>query len=257
MPWARAGAGAVATQSYANTSYGPHGLELMEKGFSAQEALQKLLAGDTQSAQRQVGLVDASGGVATFTGSSCHDWAGGVTGDKFAAQGNILVGPGVVQVMANTFTRTTGSLFWRLYQALLAGDRAGGDRRGRQSAALLVVKTQGGYAGLNDRWIDYRVDDHPDPVKRLGELLQLHDLYFDKSPAEDQVLLLGEPLRQMQAIMARQGYYQGTINGEYDLQTRASLEAFIGNENFEERTDYTKGVIDRPVLDYLLSRFME
>lgn len=255
VPWARAGVGAVATQSYANTSYGPQGLDLMQSGLTAEQTLQALLAGDLQAATRQVGLVDAQGGAATFSGDTCHTWAGGLTGEGFAIQGNILAGPQVVQAMKDTFTSQSGNLAWRLYHALLAGDRAGGDRRGRQSAAILVVKPEGGYGGFNDRWIDYRVDDHPDPVLRLGELLALRDLYFDKSPIEDQVQLAGEPLQRLQALMARLGYYTGPAAGEYDPDTRQAFETFIGNENFEERADFASGRIDRPVLEHIWRHF--
>jgi uncharacterized Ntn-hydrolase superfamily protein len=255
VPWARAGAGAVATQSHANTSFGPRGLDLMEKGASAQQALQALIADDPQKELRQVGMVDNQGGAATYTGSACHDWAGGLTGNGYAIQGNILAGENVVKAMEATFVSQSGSLVTRLFQALLAGDRAGGDRRGRQSAAIFIVKPQGGYGGFNDRWIDYRVDDHDDPVLRLGELLELHELYFGESPIEDRVQLKGQPLSRLQSLMHRLGYYQGETHGQYDPATRSALVSFIGNENFEERFDAENGVIDRPVLDYLHRRF--
>jgi uncharacterized Ntn-hydrolase superfamily protein len=257
VPWARAQAGAVATQSYANTSYGPKGLNLMQQGLSAEETLQALLAEDAQREQRQVGLVDAKGGTATFTGSECYDWAGGITGEHFAIQGNILTGEKVVYAMAERFTEASEPFHWRLVHALLAGDRAGGDRRGRQSAAIYIVKPEGGYGGFNDRWIDYRVDDHPDPVKRLEDLLELRDLYFEESPPSERVELIGENLREMQKILKAQGYYQAEIreDSQYDLDTRQALRAFIGNENFEERTDFEQGWIDRPVFEYLLRHF--
>lgn len=251
VPWAQAGAGAVATQALANTSYGLRGLEMMSQGKTAAETLAVLLAEDDQSAHRQVGLVDARGGSATFTGSACYDWAGGVSGPNFAVQGNILTGEKVVQAMAQTFRSLQGNLTWRLYHALYAGDREGGDRRGRQSAAILVVKPGGGYGGFTDRLADYRVDDHPDPVQRLGQILELHDLYFGKSPAEDQVELSGDPLARLQEILNRLGYYAGEANGQLDPPTRNALEAFLGNENFEERVDFTANRIDRPVFEYL------
>jgi uncharacterized Ntn-hydrolase superfamily protein len=265
VPWARAGAGAVATQSYANTSFGPEGLLLMESGITAEAALSSLLSKDPEAEHRQVGFVDKQGNPATFTGAACHPWAGGITGDltggirgaSYAIQGNILTGAEVVQAMADSFTQDSGPLPWRMYHALLAGDRAGGDRRGRQSAAILVVKPQGGYAGFNDRWIDYRVDDHPDPVVRLGELLEMHELYFGKSTPTDQVSLRGDPLLKLQSIMQRLGYYQGPLHGVYDGATRSALEGFIGNENFEERVDFAEGRCDLPVYEFLLRRFQE
>lgn len=255
VPWARAGVGALATQSYANTSFGPDGLEKMARGLSAREALAELLAADPESAKRQVGIVDRQGRAATFTGKSCFDWAGGLTGENFAAQGNILAGAGVVQAMADVFRKSEGNLARRLLDALRAGDDAGGDRRGKQSAAILVVKEGAGYGGFNDRWIDFRVDDHIEPVHRLGELLDLHDLYFEESPVEDRVRLFGEPLKNIQAILKRLDYYHGSQNGVYDPTTRTAFEAFIGNENFEERVDLASGWIDRPVYDYLIQRF--
>jgi len=255
VPWARAGCGAVATQSYANTSFGPLGLDWMAAGLSAAEALEKVLTADPEREQRQVGMVDARGGAATYTGSGCYEWAGGLTGEGFAIQGNILAGAPVVQAMAYSFQGSSGTLPWRLLQALLAGDRAGGDRRGRQSAALLVVKPQGGYGGFNDRWIDYRVDDHDEPLPRLIELYNLHELYFGHSPASDRLELRQDILVHLQNLMRQLGYYHGEAKGDYDESTRLALEAFIGSENFEERTDFNAGFMDRPVYEFLLNRF--
>ncbi len=255
VPWARAGAGAVATQSFANTSFGPRGLDLMASGLSAEEVLAKLLEDDEDREQRQVGLVDAQGQAATFTGSECFDWAGGLTGPGYAIQGNILAGELVIVAMQKAFVETKGLLPARLHAALLAGDRAGGDRRGRQSAAIYVVKPKGGYGGYTDRWIDYRVDDHEDPVPRLGELLELHELYFGESQKKDRIPLKGEPLRQLQEILIRLDYMEGKADGTYDELTKTALRAFTGNENFEERCDLEAGWIDGPVLEYLLKKF--
>ena len=255
VPWARAEMGAVATQSYANTSYGPRGLEMMGQGLSAEETLAKLLADDEERELRQVGLVDAAGMAATFTGADCHDWAGGLTGPGYAIQGNILTGENVVAAMQNAFLQTAGSLPARLYAALYAGDRAGGDRRGRQSASIYVAKPKGGYGGFIDRWIDYRVDDHPDPVPRLGELLELHELFFGESDPKDRAAIEGKTLQQLQQILIREGYLKGDFSTIYDQQTRKALEAFTGNENFEERCDLEAGWIDQPVLDYIFKKF--
>lgn len=255
VPWAEADAGAVATQSYANPAYGPKGLDLMRDGVSAELALEQLLAGDEQSALRQVGLVDAQGTPATFTGEDCLTWAGGRTGQHYAVQGNILVGPEVVDDMAEAFEVTKGDLPARLLAALQAGDRAGGDRRGKQSAAIFVVKPEGGYGGLNDRWMDYRVDDHPEPVYKLAELVEMHRLYFGESPAEDELPIEGEVAESLQALMAELDYYEGPVHGSYDQATKKALRAFIGNENFEERADVEAGRIDRPVYEFLLRRF--
>ena len=249
VPWAQAAVGAVATQSFANTSFGPRGLALMATGLSAQETLDRLLEDDPDKELRQVGLVDAKGGSASFSGSGCFAWAGGVAGKGYAIQGNILAGRKVVPAMEKAFLKTKGNLPTRLHAALLAGDRAGGDKRGRQSAAIYVVKPKAGYGGYLDRWLDYRVDDHEDPVPRLGELLEMHELYFGKSTAEDRVEIKGKELQQLTAILTQNGYLN---NGK---QFRAAFNEFIGNENFEERADPEATWIDRPVLKYILKKF--
>ena len=249
VPWAQADAGAVATQSFANTSYGPHGLELMGKGLSADETLAKLLQEDSDRELRQVGLVDVKGRSATFTGAGCFPWAGGVSGKGYAIQGNILKSAKVVPAIEKTFLKTKGNLPTRLHAALLAGDRAGGDKRGRQSAAIYVVKPKGGYGGFVDRWIDYRVDDHDDPVLRLGELLEMHELYFGKSPEKERVAIKGKALQQVTDILVRAGYLKKSKN------FRNAFNEFIGNENFEERADPEAQWIDGPVLKYLVKKF--
>ena len=250
VPWAAAGAGAVATQSFANTSFGPRGLEMMAAGLSADETLAKLLMDDPDRELRQVGLVDANGKSATYTGSGCFPWAGGVNGKGYAIQGNILANAKVVPALEKKFLATKGDLPTRLHAALLAGDRAGGDKRGRQSAAIYVVKPNGGYGGYVDRWIDYRVDDHEDPVPRLGELLELHRLYFDKSPEKERAALKGKTLEQMTSILKRAGYLLKKNTAFVD-----AFNAFIGNENFEERADPNGQWIDKPVLKYLVKKF--
>ncbi len=251
VPWARAGVGAVATQSYANVSYGPTGLELMAAGQSAGETLARLLADDPDRELRQVGIVDARGGAVTFTGSACHAWAGGRTGPGYAVQGNILTGPEVVDAMARAFETTEGSLAARLLAALAAGDAAGGDRRGKQSAALLVVKERGGYGGYTDRFIDLRVDDHPEPVAELQRLYGIWRLYFEKPKPEDRLPLEGAVLVELQELMRTLGYYQGPVHGQWDEATRRAYAALIGNENFEERIPLDADWIDRQVLAYL------
>jgi uncharacterized Ntn-hydrolase superfamily protein len=249
VPWAQAGSGAVATQSFANTSFGPRGLALMSTGLSAQETLDRLLEDDPDKELRQVGLVDAKGRSATFSGSGCFAWAGGVSGKGYAIQGNILAGEKVVPAMEKMFLGTEGSLPTRLHAALLAGDRAGGDKRGRQSAAIYVAKPKAGYGGYLDRWLDYRVDDHEDPVPRLGELLEMHDLYFGKSTENDRVKINGKVQEQIIEILTLAGYLK---NG---IEFRTAFNEFIGNENFEERADSQGRWIDGPVLKYLLKKF--
>ncbi len=249
VPYAQAGAGAVATQSFANTSFGPRGLELLGTGLSAQETLERLLGDDVDKELRQIGLVDAMGGAATFSGSGCFSWAGGVAGEGYAIQGNILAGEQVVPAMENAFLNASGDLPTRLHTALLAGDRAGGDRRGRQSAAIYVVKPHAGYGGYLDRWLDYRVDDHEDPIPRLGELLEMHDLYFGKSPETERVEINGEVLQTLNRILTQAGYLK---NGKGFAE---AFGEFIGNENFEERADPEAMWIDGPVLKYLGRKF--
>jgi uncharacterized Ntn-hydrolase superfamily protein len=217
--------------------------------------LERLLAEDEGRELRQVGIVDVQGNAVTFTGKECFAWAGGRTGPGYAIQGNILRGAEVVEAMERAFLETRGDLPHRLYAALLAGDRAGGDRRGRQSAAIYVVKPHGGYGGFLDRWIDYRVDDDPDPVLRLGHLLELHELYFGKSDPAERVPLEGEPLIALQRLLQAQKLYSGPLHGRLDEATAAALRTFLGNENFEERSSVEEGWIDRPVLEYLLRHF--
>lgn len=255
VPWAIAGTGAVATQALANTSYGPKGLDLMSRGKTALQAMDELVSQDSSRDERQVGIVDAAGGSATFTGRSCFDWAGGTSSEGVAIQGNILSGPAVVEEMYRAYRDSQGDFPQRLLEALRAGDSAGGDRRGRQSAAILIVKPQGGYGGLNDRWLDYRVDDHVDPLPQLAHLLKLHELYFGESPEQDKLIIADATARALQQVMSRLGHYRGQIDGVYDEPTRQALRGFIGNENFEDRTDFEAGKIDRPVFEFLLEKF--
>ena len=177
VPWAKAGVGAIATQAYANTTYGPEGLRLLASGLSAHEVIDSLTSMDPDREKRQVGIVDAHGNSATFTGKECIPWAGGKVGKHYACQGNILVSKATIEAMAETFENSEGELAERLLKALKAGEEAGGDSRGKQSAAILVVKEKGGYLGLNDRYIDLRVDDHPDPIDELMRLLSIQRSY--------------------------------------------------------------------------------
>ena len=233
VPAAQASVGAVATQAAANLTYRPEGLRLLAEGKTAQEVLDAVTAADEGRAQRQAGIVDRDGGSATFTGQECHAWAGGRCGDGWAVQGNILTGPEVVDAVVDAFATSTGSLAHRLQTALLAGDRAGGDKRGRQSAALLVVTEGGGYGGGSDVLVDLRVDDHTDPVLELGRLVDLHDLYFGQ-PTET-LPLEGALAQEVADRLAALGY--------------ASLDDWAGVENYEERM--VDGAIDVLVLEKL------
>ncbi len=172
VPWAKADVGAIATQSYANTTYGPKGLDLLGSGKSAEEVMKALTDADDGRDERQVGIVDAKGKSATFTGKKCNAWAGGKAGENYAVQGNLLAGEEVVVEMEKAFLAAKGPLAWRMMAAMEAGEKAGGDKRGKQSAAILVVKDKAGYGGFNDRYLDFRVDDHDDPLPELARILK-------------------------------------------------------------------------------------
>lgn len=247
VPWARAGVGAVATQAMANFNYGPRGLELMSQGKTARETVEALISSDDEREHRQLGVVDAAGRAATFTGSECLEWAGGVAGEHYAVQGNILVGRETVEAMARTFEGTSGGLAGRLLAALDAGQGAGGDSRGKQSAALLIVREGGGYGGDNDHAVDLRVDDHPEPIRELIRLRTLHTLYFGKTQPEDVVAVEGEVRRDVETSLRRSGYLE---EGADERALLDALSAFIRTENFEER-EQERGYLDRAVLQYM------
>jgi uncharacterized Ntn-hydrolase superfamily protein len=237
VPWARGDAGAVATQSYANVSYGPIGLDLLTSRRSAAEVLDELTSADEEREERQVGIVDGEGRSATFTGANCMSWAGGRTGPCFAAQGNILAGPEVLDALVDTFLSHRGPLAQRMVEALLAADRAGGDRRGRQSAALVVRKVNAGYGGNNDILFDVRVDDHADPVPELIRIYGIHDLLFGKTPPDEFLPLKGAVADEVQRHVELLGF--------------GSLADWAGVENLEERLDPSGESIDPKVLEVL------
>ncbi len=245
VPWAEPHVGAIATQSYANPRYGPEGLALLRDGLSAQETVDRLTAADDGREHRQLGVVDGDGRSATFTGSQCHAWAGGLTGPCFAAQGNILVSGETVAALAATFTGTEGRpLAERLLECLAAAQAAGGDRRGQQSAALLVVEREGGYGKLSDVLVDLRVDDHPRPVEELARLYRMHQSLFGKTPREEWIDVddaLASELRERLAALG------------YDGELGDALFAWAGNENLEERVDGVEQ-IDPVVLEELRAR---
>ncbi|MCL4870513.1 MAG: DUF1028 domain-containing protein [Anaerolineae bacterium] len=256
VSWAKAGAGAVATQSYANMLYGPLGLEMMGHGLSAEQTVAALTISDEGRALRQVGVVDKQGRAAAFTGQECYAWAGHIVGDGFACQGNILV-PGTVEAMAAAFTEARlgdGELADWLVAALSAGQAAGGDSRGRQAAGVLVVRQNGGYGGNNDRYLDLRVDDHPEPIAKLQELVTMHHLYFGPVDPHNTVPL-ADVAEEMQKLLTRTGHYRGPVNGHFDEVTRKALRALVGAENLEERWDGTGERIDKLVVEFLRGRF--
>jgi len=239
VPWAVADVGAVATQALAKVTYGPDGIQLLRDGKAADEVVGILTAADPGAADRQLGVVDGKGRGATFTGDACMDWAGGRAGDGYAAQGNILTGAAVVDALAETFESTEGPLAERLLAALAAGDAAGGDRRGRQSAALIVRQARAGYGGDNDIAIDLRVDDHPDPITEIQRLYHLHDLLFGTTP-DDELL----PIEQVEGELSQRLALLGYTGDPVD-----ALNAWAGTENLEERLH--EGKIDPVVLRVL------
>ena len=251
VPWAKAGVGAVATQAAANLHFGELGLELLARGYNARETLDALLALDENREERQLGIVDAKGNSAAFTGSRCHSWAGHINGENFSCQGNILVSAATVEALADTFQNSDGSLAERLVLCLDRAQNAGGDRRGRQSAALLVVQKGASYGGYNDVKIDLRVDDHPDPIGELRRLLDLHELYFGETI--ERVAADPETTSAVQRRLAELGYYSGGITGTYDEESRRAFADWSGVENFEERI-CEGAFFDRAILDILLRR---
>ena len=236
VSWARAGAGAVATQSFANITYGIEGLDLMERGLGAADTIETLTAADENRAQRQVGMVDRNGRAAAFTGEGCYDWAGHIVGEGFTCQGNILV-PGTVEAMAAAFEearRGPGELADWLVGALAAGQAAGGDSRGRQAAGVMVVRHNGGYGGNNDRYLDLRVDDHPEPIEKLAELVTMHHLLFGEVDP-DKLVSLASVAGDLQKVLRRTGHLKRAADGEFDDEMRVALRALVGSENLEER----------------------
>lgn len=273
VPWALAGVGAIATQALANVAYGPDGLAALAGGNDAATVLAGLTGADDGRSDRQVGIVDARGRAATHTGTGCLSWAGGRVADGVAVQGNILAGPEVVDAMLSSFGAVSGPLPDRLLAALLAGDRAGGDARGRQSAALLVVRAGGGYGGTTDRWIDLRVDDHVEPVPELQRLLDTWRLLYERPAPSDLVAIDPGLAAELRARLTHAGWGPGRVDSfavsirgalegvnrigtprdagpDWDATWDAALLTWMGVANLEERTA-AAGWIDPAVLEQL------
>jgi uncharacterized Ntn-hydrolase superfamily protein len=245
VPFVSADAGAVATQSFANVAYGPDGLDLLREGHSAAEAVDELTSSDDDAPQRQVGIVERPGGdvadredsVAAFSGEECFDVYGDVQGQHYTVQGNILENRETLTAMAETFEETDGGLPERMIAALHAGNDAGGDSRGEQSAALYVAKPEGGYDGKNDRWVDVRVDDHEHPIDELERVFRLYDItLLAREEPEDTTELSGETAEDVTATLADLGFYDGTADGEFGEEERDALEDFRGMNNFENHS---------------------
>lgn len=235
IPFARAGVGAVATQSYCNTSYGPRGLALLENGASPRQAVEILTGGDAQRDYRQVGIIDAQGRAASFTGTHCFDWSGDLQGAYCAAQGNTLAGPRVVESMVRAFEESVGPLAERLLLALQAGQASGGDRRGQQSAALQVVRAGGGYGGFDDRYADISVYDHPAPIDELERLYAIHRLTYFRSDPAQLAKMDTAIVNELQQILHARGFYKGVASGICDEELLRALRDFMGWENYDER----------------------
>ncbi len=257
VPWAEVGVGALATQALANVGYGPGGLARLRRGESAEAVVRALTSADPKRDERQLGVVDARGGASAFTGAKCMDFAGHVVGDGFACQGNILLSRAVVEGMARAYEATPGDLPERLLAALAAGQREGGDRRGMQSAALLIVRAKGGYDEGNDRWVDIRIDDHPSPIEELRRVFRLYDLtLLTREDPATLIRLTPEVVRGLQHDLAILGFAPGRASGTMDDATIRAFGRFLGENNFENkaRPDAT---IWPSVRDYLRDRAAE
>ncbi len=253
VPWAEAKVGAVATQASSNPAWGPEGITLLKQGLRAKEVVRQLVAADPGRDERQLGVVDARGEAAAYTGPKCMDWAGQAVGDGYACQGNILFGPAVVKSMARAYETTAGDIADRLLAALFAGQREGGDRRGQQSAALLVSKKSAGY-GASDRWVDVRVDDHPSPIEELRRVFRLYDLtLLNRENPKTLIPIQGETALALQHDLSILGYYTGRLNGNWDAPSRASFARFVGEHNFENKQQ-NETAIWPTVLLYLKGR---
>lgn len=251
VSFAEANVGAVATQSYANTTYGPRTLAGLKAGLTLEGIHQSFAATDDNYRERQYGLVDARGNSITFTGEGCMPWAGGIAKTNLAIQGNILAGPQVVERMLETYETSTSEFPEKLLAALQAGDEAGGDKRGKQSAALLVVREKGGYGGFDDHYVDLRVDDHTTPIPELARLLRLHHLYFDKPKEENVLKIQGDIAERLTTILVKSGQLKPPQS--WNETSEKALRALAGIENVEERM-LEPGLIDKVVLEHLESK---
>jgi uncharacterized Ntn-hydrolase superfamily protein len=252
VPWVEAGIGAIATQALANGRFGPEGLKLLA-GAGAKTTLEKLLGEDSGRERRQVGIVDAKGNAVSHTGTGCQGWAGHRTGAGFAAQGNCLAGEAVVAAMVRAFEASSGPLYQRLFVTISAGDAAGGDRRGRQSVAIKVLRKGAGYQGLCDIVMDLRVDDAPDPFGELRRLMDLHQLYFFTGDCK-RLILEGPILEAVRGLMRKAGHADTFASG-WSPELGKAIDAFIGCENLEERFDLASRSIDEKALDHLKSLY--
>ena len=254
VPWGKGGVGAVATQAWANASYGNKGIALMESGLHPEEVIAKITNDDDDRDIRQVGVVDIKGQSATFTGKDCLDWAGGIAGKNFAAQGNILTGADVVDAIAETFKKTEGDLTAKLMESLAAGQNAGGDRRGMQSASIYIVKAGGGYGGMSDRLLDLRVDEHENPIDELRRIIDMSRFYFGKTKEGNTSRIEGNVKDFILKILTKRGIYKGDVSEDWSQAMHDAFMEFSGTENFDERVK-PFGLVDNEVLDFMRKNY--
>ncbi|MCF2137607.1 MAG: DUF1028 domain-containing protein [Candidatus Thorarchaeota archaeon] len=253
VPWAKANVGAIATQAWANVSYGPRGLDMLARGMTAQEVLQSLLSDDDGAEHRQVGIVDAAGRAVAYTGDECMDWAGHVTGDGYTCQGNILASEKVVTAMAEAYESTEGDLIDKLFAALRAGQAKGGDRRGMQSAAILVVREGGGYEGGTDRYVDVRVDDHPSPIEELERIFKIYDMTLLSREDPSHLLpIQGDISLKIQQALAALDLLSEVEHGVFPEAAQSALQKYISINNFENKMR-EDGKIWKSVYEWLLA----
>ncbi len=249
VPFAKSGVGAIATQAWANTSYGPKGLALLEQGLTAEDVISILTKQDEKREDRQVGIVDSYGNTASFTGSRCFDWAGHIVGENYSCQGNILVSEDTVLAMSQAYRETEGDLVLKLLAVLEEGQEAGGDSRGKQSAAILIVKEKGAYDGGTDRYVDVRVDDHEHPIKELRRIFELYDLsLLKRDESDDKVKMEGVVMKAIKEVLKADGFYEKDIDDKFDAYTKEVLQKWMHTNNFEvkEREDnYMWGAVYR------------
>ena len=253
VPYAKAGVGAVATQSFSNSDFGTKGLELLALGATPQEVLAIVGRDDANLEDRQVGIVDAKGRSATFTGKKCFDWAGGRTGPDYAIQGNILVSEATVDAMEKAFLGTKGSLAERLLASIKAGAEAGGDKRGRQSAALVVVREGASYDGKSDAYVDISVYDAKDPIAEIFRLYELQKVHFERSDPKDVIPIAGPDAAYLQKLLAKKGFHKGRTDGTWDEASTKALGDYMGWENYDTRIRQD-GKIDRKILELIKAK---
>jgi uncharacterized Ntn-hydrolase superfamily protein len=250
VPFAKSGVGAVATQSFANSDFGTKGLQLMALGATPEEVVAIIGRDDPDLQDRQVGIVDAKGRSATFTGKKCFDWAGGRRAQDYAIQGNILVSEATVDAMENAFLAAKGPLADRLLASIKAGAEAGGDKRGRQSAALVVVREGASYDGKSDAYVDISVYDAPDPIAEILRLYELQKIHFERSKPGDVVPIRGADALYLQKLLAKKGFYKGTVDGTWNEASTAALADYMGWENYDTRIR-RDGQIDTQILSLI------